>query len=86
LSIDHIFGALAIVAPYVTDGDAPQIRLPEKTPQVVPAAIPDPYGAQNDSFARGHTAALSEGRARDELRHTQANTGLYRAFEETPPV
>ena len=54
-----VFGTPAVVAPHVTDGYAPQIRLPEEAAQHVPAAIPDSNGAQYDSFTRSHTAILA---------------------------
>jgi hypothetical protein len=59
MGIDHVLGTLAVVAPYVTDGNALQIRLPKEAAQVVPAAIPDPNGAQPYSFAGDHTAILA---------------------------
>ena len=59
VGIDHLLGTPAVVAPYVTDGHAPQIRLPQKAAQHVPSAIADSNGAQYYSFAGGHTAILA---------------------------
>jgi hypothetical protein len=60
---------LAVIGSYVTDGYTLQIRLLEEAAQDVSAAIPDPNGAQCDSFAGGNTAILAQRRAWDYLWH-----------------
>jgi hypothetical protein len=84
--IDHVLGSPAVIAPYVTNSNALQIRLPQETAQHITAAIPNPNGAQSDSFAWSHTAVPAQRRTRYYLRHRQAYTGFCRGFEKPPPV